>query len=392
MKLLFTHELHAVEHGGRFYNPAGVINYEALCNYLHTIRQGVVVLRCGRVEKVDPGWPRVDGPGVEVQPIPEFGRLGQFLKALPATVKAIWKAINRTDRHVLRLPGPTGALVGLVLLLRGRRYGVELAGHYEVEVLRELIRRRRLGPAWGPVVINWLIARLVSRAVAVGYRSRYLRSLYPSFRRDREYVFSGAVLKPEIVTGPREARHFAKRPFRVASIGRVGYAKGYPLLVRAFARARAQTDVPMELEIVGDGDEMPEVRQQVHALGLDGVVSLPGRVEWGPELFARLDGAHLFVLASLIDGMPRSVIEAMARGMPVISTTAGGIPELVDAQYLVPPGDEDALVAKIAALVGNTRGLAEMSRRSFERSKEHWPARLDRAKRGFWGRVVRYAR
>ena len=78
--------------------------------------------------------------------------------------------------------------------------------------------------------------------------------------------------------------------------------------------------------------------------------------------------------------------------MPVISTAVGGIPELVDSQYLVPPGDVETLVERIVPLIGNAAELAGMSRRSFERSKEHWPDVLDSAKRGFWRCVLRWAR
>lgn len=392
-KLLFTHEQHVVECGGRFYNPnpGGMIGYEALCNYLHTIPSAVVVLRCGHAEQAEEGWLRVDGEGIEVHPIPEFGSLGTMFRLLPRLVRALWTAIDRADRYVVRLPGPTGFLVAMFLLLRGRRYGVEMAGAYD-EDLQKIIVERRLGPAWLGPAIDRLVGFAVRRAATVGYRSHYLRRRYPTFRRDREWVFSGAQLSGEVITGARPASAFTREPFRIASIGRIAVGKGYPLLVQAFARLRERVSVPLEMEIIGDGDELEKVRGEVERSGLEEHVVLPGRLPWGDRLFGRLDRAHLFVLPSESDGMPRSLIEAMARGMPVISTAVGGIPELVDSQYLVPPGDVETLVERIAPLVGNACELAEMSRRSFDRSREHWPDVLDRAKRGFWRCVVRWAR
>jgi glycosyltransferase involved in cell wall biosynthesis len=391
LKVLVTHELHAVEHQGRYYNRDCVIDYGALCNYLHTIPRGVFVVRCSRVEAADGSWPRIDGEGVEVQPIPEFGRLGELLKNAPRIVRNVWRAVSRADRYVVRMPGPTGALVAMVLMLRGKRYGIELAGRYE-ESLQDVIKLRRLGPAWIAKPIDWLVTFVVRRAVVVAYRSQYLRRLYPARRWDRQFIFSGAQLKPEVITGPRAAAEFRSEPFRIVSIGRVAVGKGYPLLVRVFAELRQRVSTPLELEIIGSGDELKVVRQEVQRAGLTGVVSLPGRIPWGTQLFARLNGAHLFVLPSECDGLPRSLVEAMARGMPCLSTAVGGIPELLETCDLVPPRDERALLEKIVPLTGDCDRLAEMSRRNFEKSKQHWPEALDRAKRGFWECVVKYAR
>jgi phosphatidylinositol alpha-1,6-mannosyltransferase len=389
--LLFTHEQHVVRCRGGYYNPAGMIGYEALRNYLHTIPRAVVVLRCRQAEQIEAGWLRVDGEGIDVHPLPEFGSLGTMVRGLPRLLKALWTAVDRADRYVVRLPGPTGFLVAVFVLLRGHRYGVEMAGAYD-EDLQQLLVERRLGPGWLGPVIDRLVGFVVRRAVTVGYRSHYLRRRYPTFRRDREWVFSGAQLTEEVISRPRPASSFTRRPFRIASIGRIAIGKGYPLLVQAFDRLRRRVSVPLEMEIIGDGDEMEKVRSEVARLGLTEEVALPGRVPWGEELFGRLDRAHLFVLPSVSDGMPRSLIEAMARGMPVVSTRVGGIPELVDSQYLVPPDDAEALIERIAPLIGSAAELAEMSRRSFDRSREHWPDVLDRAKRGFWRCVLRWAR
>ena len=395
MKLLFTHEVHVVECGGRYYNPGGMIAYTALCNYLHTIKDGVVVLRCTAVDRVEEEWPRVDGLGVTVQAIPEFGRFGALLRSIPRIIGSLLTAIGGTDRYVVRLPGPTGSLVAMALMATGHRYGVEMVGHYGDE-LKKIITDRGLCPGWLTSIANrsveGLTRFLVRRGAAVAYRSRYLQELYPNVRGDREWIFSGAQLKGEVITRPRDRDAFTHRPFKIVSIGRLAIGKGYPVLVEAFDRARGMTNAPMTLEMIGDGDEMDAVRRQVEDLGLSDVVSLPGMVHWGPELVDRLNEAPLFELPTLIEGMPRSVIEAMSRGMPVIASDAGGIPELVGADCLVPPGDADALARRIVGLVEAPDELATMSHRSFEASRDHWPAALDAAKKGFWDQVVRYAR
>lgn len=65
------------------------------------------------------------------------------------------------------------------------------------------------------------------------------------------------------------------------------------------------------------------------------------------------------------------MIEAMARGLPCVGTTVGGIPELLPPEDLVPPGDVPALAAKIRQVLGDPQRLAQMSRRNLEKAREY---------------------
>jgi glycosyltransferase involved in cell wall biosynthesis len=65
------------------------------------------------------------------------------------------------------------------------------------------------------------------------------------------------------------------------------------------------------------------------------------------------------------------MVEAMARGLPCIGSTVGGIPELLPPEDLVPPNDVEALAQKIMEVVGDPERLARMSRRNWEKAKEY---------------------
>jgi glycosyltransferase involved in cell wall biosynthesis len=84
-----------------------------------------------------------------------------------------------------------------------------------------------------------------------------------------------------------------------------------------------------------------------------------------------LDQADLFILASYQEGLPRAMIEAMARALPCIGSTVGGIPELLAPEDIVPPGDVAALSAKIREVVTNPERMARMSARNLEKAKEY---------------------
>ena len=121
----------------------------------------------------------------------------------------------------------------------------------------------------------------------------------------------------------------------------------------------------MHLLVVGDGDLRDTLRARVEAAGLSSRVHfLGGRRDLG-DLLSAID---MFVLPSLWEGLPLSLVLAMGAGVPVVSTTVGGVPEVVEdgrTGLLVPPGDAAALGVAVARLVTDPalgRRLADAAR------------------------------
>jgi glycosyltransferase involved in cell wall biosynthesis len=116
----------------------------------------------------------------------------------------------------------------------------------------------------------------------------------------------------------------------------------------------------VELEIVGEGRMRQGYEKMASELGLANRVTFPGHLA-KPEVFRALDRSDLFVLPTRQEGLPRVLIEAMARGKPAIASWVGGIPELLDNQYLFPPNDPYALAAAIGKVISDPdswRGMA----------------------------------
>lgn len=148
---------------------------------------------------------------------------------------------------------------------------------------------------------------------------------------------------------PVDAPWFKKgdRPL-VLAVGRLTEQKGFFTLIRAFARLRATQ--PARLAILGEGELRNELESEVKRLGLKKDVSLPGFVD-NPFSFMR--HADLFVLSSAWEGLPNVLIQAMACGIPVVSTDCpSGPAEILESGRwgrLVPVGDDKALAEAMAA-------------------------------------------
>jgi glycosyltransferase involved in cell wall biosynthesis len=138
----------------------------------------------------------------------------------------------------------------------------------------------------------------------------------------------------------------------VGTVGRVTEIKRQDLLVRAFARVRAQTP-GAHLLVVGDGPCLADLKALAAGLSLAGAVHFTG---YQPEPQRFLSTLDVFALTSRSEGMPLVVLEAWAAGVPVVASAVGGLPQLVshgENGLLVPYADEEALVVALTGLLGD---------------------------------------
>jgi glycosyltransferase involved in cell wall biosynthesis len=138
----------------------------------------------------------------------------------------------------------------------------------------------------------------------------------------------------------------------VGIVARLQAVKGHRFFIEAAARVlRSRTDAHFVL--VGDGPLRTEIENQAAALGITDHVHLLGDRAGVSRLVAAFD---LLVLASLHEGLPNAVMEAMAAGVPVVATSVGGTKELIadgETGYLAPPSDSAALADRILFALGD---------------------------------------
>jgi len=157
---------------------------------------------------------------------------------------------------------------------------------------------------------------------------------------------------------PSAIGHQPLEPLEVAllCVATLTPRKGHALLFRALASI---ADRRWRLTCAGSLDRDPatvdQLREQLRTDGLDERVTFAGDLET-PALTVEYDRADLFVLATLYEGYGMAVAEALARGLPVVSTATGAIADLVDGGgVVVPPGDLTQLTDALARVIGDAR-------------------------------------
>ncbi len=135
-------------------------------------------------------------------------------------------------------------------------------------------------------------------------------------------------------------------------VGRLASVKGLPILFDSLSRLKS-TYPNFSLTLIGDGSERLDLEKLANQLGLNSQIKFVGYKSQA-EVREYLQKTDVFVLPSFAEGVPVSLMESMAAGVPVVATQVGGISELVEdgvTGYIVPPGDPISLAKKIELLL-----------------------------------------
>jgi colanic acid/amylovoran biosynthesis glycosyltransferase len=203
------------------------------------------------------------------------------------------------------------------------------------------------------------------------YAARFLRERFPYCADRVRRVYNGLDL------AEFGRADFSTAPPLVVAVGRLIAKKGFVDLIRACGLL-AERGKWFRCEIIGEGPLENELRQKIQQLELQDRVALAG-AKSQREVRQRLAAANVFVLPSVIDpeggmdNLPTVIMEAMATGLPVISTAIGGIPEMViedETGFLVAPRDAVALADVIEKLIGDAVLARKMGRAGHERAQE----------------------
>jgi len=212
---------------------------------------------------------------------------------------------------------------------------------------------------WLKQFLKWAL-RTSDQVVAISsYTAREIAELVHVRVRVIPYGLGFAESLPE----SRERRATGDS-FRILYVGNLIPRKGVRYLIDALKRL--PPDIPAKLLILGEGTDRPKLEAQVRELGLNGRVTMPGRVP-DPDLHRAFREADVFVLPSIVDkrgdteGLGVVLLEAMSYRVPVIGSAIGGITDIIsdgETGLLVPPEDSAAIAAAIERIAGDP-ALAE---------------------------------
>ena len=353
--------------------------------YLSAFDRVRVVARVGETSAVTGDANRVDCDAVEVWPVPYYLGPRQYVLRRAAVAAAVCAAAGAGDAVIVRTPSPIGAHLVRSRRRAGLPFALEVVGDPH-DVLAPGVIRHPLRPFLRPQQTRVLRDQCRTAAAVAYVTEQHLQTRYPPAATAATASYSSVDLPPAAFrAGPRGLAPLTAGP-TIVSVGSLEQPyKGIDVLIRAVAELH-DSGLSVRLAHVGDGRLRPRLAQLCAELGVDGLVEFTGALS-GEAVRRRLDAADLLVMPSRTEGLPRALLEAMARGLPAIATAVGGIPELLAPADLVAPGDAEGLAAAIRSRLTDPWWLADASARNLARAREYSQAELAGRRDAFYAAV-----
>lgn len=338
--------------------------------YLEVFDRVRVVARVRDVSSVPDNWKRADGEGVSIPGVPYYVGPWQYLLKAPQVNHAARNSFGDEDAIILRVDSQIADCMEPKLQRTRHPFGVEVVVD-PYDIFAPGAVKHPLRPFF-----RWWSPRQLRRKCAEACASSYvtekaLQRRYPPHPNTFSTHYSSVELPTAaFVPAPRSLKE-SNSPIVLIAVGTMSQPyKAHDVMIDAFAACIAE-GLNLKLILVGDGQFRSTLEAQAEKLGVNQRVFFLGQLTAGEAVRNQLDQADLFIMPSRQEGLPRAMIEAMARALPCIGSTVGGIPELLPPEEMVPPGDREALAQKIREIVTDPERMRNMSARNLVKAKNY---------------------
>lgn len=231
--------------------------------------------------------------------------------------------------------------------------------------LHGYVNARRYSKMWIYEHVDKLMLRRIEAIVLVNSVMRHIGAVQ-NLDSTRIYEISNGIPintneYHNLPEDPQIENFLSKHSHVIGSAGRLSREKGFRYLIEAFNQLRPSYP-ELGLLLIGEGGEFNQLQEQIQQCGIADHVLMPGYRSSIPTYLSKID---VFVMPSLTEGLPMTLLEAMLVGTPVIASSVGGIPQILDnGRYgkLVGPEKVDQLSIAIKEVLDNIMRAREIAR------------------------------
>ncbi len=372
----------AITPDGRLWAALPSDHYAFYTRYLDVFDSVRLLARAEPRDVPPPGYALASGLGVIPVPLPYYQGPREYLRVFLPLRRVIDSALREREALCFRLPCSMGSTV-LGRKAASRPYGVEvIADPYDT-----------FSPGAHPHPLRPFFRQLFSRRLRKEVAGACAASYVTREALQRRYRPGGAAfttnyssidLAPSAVVAQPRAFEVGENALHIISVGAFTHLSKAPDVTLKALKLCIDRGCRLTLSFLGSGLHLEEMRSLAHSLGLEDKVKFLGQRKTGQEVYDALDSADLFVLPSRQEGVPRAMIEAMARGLPCIGSTVGGIPELLLPEEMVSPNDPEGLASRIEKVVSDRPRMTEMSARNLRIARGYIAPVLAERRRAFY--------
>lgn len=319
------------------------------------------------------GTGRVSMGSVELERLPYYVGFVQLLQATPALVFRLWKVVRRSQVLIARLPGPLGFIAVTFARMQSKPVFVEVVGDPETVLQHHSSRPVRALAKTAGLLMRYCVRGADGTRFVTQWT---LQSLYPPRPGTPSLNMSNVQLHDDDFCS-KYIPHRALR-WALTCIGtqETNY-KGHDIALEALVLLRDR-GYDCTMVLIGNGALHSDLLRLARNLKVTDSVTFIDGYNSKTELWKFLDATDVFLHPSRSEGLPRVVIEAMARSRPVIATTVGGLPELLNGRHLVQPGNAQMLAECIQRMLDNPQEAETAARSNYVVARRYHYAELEK--------------
>lgn len=364
-------EVHFYRDSDGQYWSQRVVDYHFLTRYLDAFDEINVVARVSYKENVT-SMMRVSGPCVHIFELPDTHGLKETVKQLSKFRKIFKKSLMKSNAAILRAPSILTFFLVDVVMRAKKPFVVDFGMSAD-----RMIPQKGLVSVICNKLIDYRFKKICLRADGVSYVTKeILQKSYPcqaiKHPKDKKYFtnhFSSLQLS--------ERDYFSqnwvldKKP-KIFTLSHTGFMddgrKCQDIVIKAVALV-SKRGYSVRLKFIGDGPQRGKLEKLAKDVGISSICTFLGMIRSRDELFGELRESHLFVLPTKAEGLPRAVLEAMAQGLPCISSPVDGVPELLPEEDLADWHDVKAFAQLIIDEITNWQRMVRESERNYNEAK-----------------------
>lgn len=294
----------------------------------------------------------------------DFGKLGKILLALQAIWQFVWNCLRKRSALVYVHLGSNASLYReSAFIFLAKIFGKKVVTHFHAgDIDNYYPFQSRIGQTF----IRRALALSDTIIAASEESAARLRNITDS---PNISVVINAIDTSIFNCDNSSEKRQDDNTVRLLFVGAIGKLKGERDLIKALAILRESGKFNLKVSFLGYGAE--SLKTCCDESGISEFIEFLGAVSLS-ERIAFFQKADIFVLPTYAEAMPMSVIEAMAAGLPVVTTPVGGIPEIIEdgeTGLLFPPGDANALAEKISFLLNNKDARIEIGKKARQKAR-----------------------
>ncbi|WP_339726310.1 glycosyltransferase [uncultured Paraglaciecola sp.] len=345
-----------------------------------------IVARVSDVVNPKSDWKRVDGEKVNYVPLPSYiGPVG-FVKSIPKLIRILRRRKQVERKVIFRVPGILSSFYSYFSLVSGQSYGAEVVGD-PADVFAVGASKSMFRPFF-----KWLFVKMLKKqcqgAVSLSYVTEFsLQQRYPPSPSSFDTHYSSIQL--EEADFKARSEYLCKLPIKIVCIGNLTQPyKGCDFMLETLAQLKLR-QIDCHVSWIGGGYLQEDMQMLAKELGVESNIEFVGNLASRQLIREQLDQADLFVLTSRQEGLPRVLIEAMARSLVCIATNVGGVKELISESLIVERDNQSQLVEVIErARVLSEQQLLDIGAVNYSKAQEYKESALAKRRIAMYQHLV----